>query len=601
MSVAARRFQWASNRVTAQAIYSLWPTNPTPTTTADADSSAVELGTKFKSDVNASVLGVRFYKGTTNTGTHKGSLWTSTGTLLASVTFTGETASGWQQMLFASPVAITANTTYVVSYFAPNGHYANNASYFTGTYTSGFLSSPATSTSSNGLFIYSATSAFPTQTFNATNYWVDVIVTTTNDTTAPSTPTGLTATPSGSFASLSWTASTDNVGVAGYRVYRNGTEVGISTTTTYLDTTTSPSTSYAYTVRAYDYNSNLSGLSNSAGVTTGSNTAPTASFTISPVGLTVYVNGSASSDPDGSIASYAWTFGDGGTATGVSPSHTYAADGTYTITLTVTDNLGATDVDSQSANVAAGAFAPNLINNPHSGGYPDETNTGVPSGVTLTPSGSLTVSTNGTVLDGLDITGQVVITADNVTIRNCRITSADYYPIDYSGTGLLVEDTEIIGQSTNVTAGISFDNYTARRVFVTGTADGFKANNNVLIEDCYVHTLAIGQTTHNDGVQATGGDSVTVRHNTFKLGDQTGVSAVVQLGNEYGNNSNWLIENNLIDGGGWSINANTDDASKSPNCQIINNRFTRRAGYGPGGAAGATWIGNIYDDDGSPA
>jgi hypothetical protein len=205
------------------------------------------------------------------------------------------------------------------------------------------------------------------------------------------------------------------------------------------------------------------------------------------------------------------------------------------------------------------------------------------------------------ILQDLNISGQVVITANNVTIKNCRITSADYYPIDYSGAGLLIEDSEIIGLSYTVTAGISFDNYTARRVFITGTADGFKANNNVLIEDCYVHTLAIGPDTHNDGVQATGGDSVTLRHNTFKLGDQTGVSAVVQLGNEYGNNSNWLIENNLIDGGGWSINANTADSSKSPNCQIINNRFTRRAGYGPGGAAGATWSGNIYDDDGAPA
>lgn len=601
MSVAARRLQWASNRVTTQATYSLWPTNPTPATTADADSSAVELGTKFKSAVDASVLGVRFYKGTTNTGTHKGSLWTNTGTLLASVTFTGETASGWQQMLFASPVTITANTTYVVSYFAPNGHYASNANYFAGAYTSGFLSSPATSTSSNGLFIYSATSAFPTQTFNATNYWVDVIVTTTNDTTAPSTPTGLTATPSGSFASLSWTASTDNVGVAGYRVYRNGTQVGTSTTTTYLDTTTAPSTSYTYTVRAYDYNTNVSGLSNSAGVTTGSNAAPTASFSVAPVGLTVYVNGSASSDSDGSIASYAWTFGDGGTATGVTPSHTYVADGTYTITLTVTDNLGATDVDSQSTSVAASAFVPNLINNPHLGGYPDETNTGVPSGTTLTNSGSLNVTINGTTLQNLNISGQLIISANNVTIKNCRITSNDYYPIDYSGTGLLIEDSEIIAQSYTVTCGVGFDNYTARRVFVTGSADGFKANSNVLIEDCYVHLLGIGPDTHNDGVQSTGGSDVTLRHNTFKLGDQTGVNAVVQLGNEGGNNSNWLIENNLMDGGGWSINANTDDASKSPNCQIINNRFTRRAGYGPGGAAGATWTGNIYDDDGSPA
>ena len=70
---------------------------------------------------------MRFYKGANNTGTHVGKLWTSTGTLLGQVTFIDETATGWQQALFSSPIAIDANTTYVVSYFAPNGGYAVNA------------------------------------------------------------------------------------------------------------------------------------------------------------------------------------------------------------------------------------------------------------------------------------------------------------------------------------------------------------------------------------------------------------------------------------------------------------------------------------------
>ncbi len=71
---------------------------------------------KFTSDISGSVTGVRFYKYAQNTGTHVGSLWTAGGTLLGTVTFTGETASGWQQATFANPIAITANTTYVVSY-----------------------------------------------------------------------------------------------------------------------------------------------------------------------------------------------------------------------------------------------------------------------------------------------------------------------------------------------------------------------------------------------------------------------------------------------------------------------------------------------------
>ncbi len=80
--------------------------------------------------MNGSIVGVRFYKATQNTGTHIGSLWDSSGNLLASATFTNETSSGWQQVTFANPVPITAGTTYVAGYFAPNGHYSYTASAF---------------------------------------------------------------------------------------------------------------------------------------------------------------------------------------------------------------------------------------------------------------------------------------------------------------------------------------------------------------------------------------------------------------------------------------------------------------------------------------
>ena len=67
---------------------------------------------------------LRFYKTSGNTGTHVGHLWTAAGTELAQVTFTGRAGSGWQQASFDNPVAIEADTTYVASYHAPNGHYA---------------------------------------------------------------------------------------------------------------------------------------------------------------------------------------------------------------------------------------------------------------------------------------------------------------------------------------------------------------------------------------------------------------------------------------------------------------------------------------------
>ncbi|WP_431279650.1 PKD domain-containing protein [Leifsonia poae] len=85
------------------------------------------------------------------------------------------------------------------------------------------------------------------------------------------------------------------------------------------------------------------------------NQLPVASFTATPSGLTASVDGTASSDPDGSIASYAWNFGDGGTATGATASHLYAAGGTYTIGLTVTDNKGGQGSTTRSVTVTAPA------------------------------------------------------------------------------------------------------------------------------------------------------------------------------------------------------------------------------------------------------
>ena len=115
----------ASNAVTPQAtIFDF----ATPATVDSGDTTSVELGVKFKADYNGSITGIRFYKAAANTGMHTGSLWTTTGTRLAQATFANESASGWQTVTFASPVAVTAGTTYVASYFAPSGHYSHTSS-----------------------------------------------------------------------------------------------------------------------------------------------------------------------------------------------------------------------------------------------------------------------------------------------------------------------------------------------------------------------------------------------------------------------------------------------------------------------------------------
>jgi len=172
----AANFVASFTTAAASTALSIWSATAAPTTFATSDGSAVELGVKFRSDVPGTVTGVRFYKGTTTTGTHTGTLWTSTGTRLATATFTGETASGWQKVTFSTPVAIAANTVYVVSYHTNVGNYAYTHNTFA---TAGVDNGPLHALSAgvsggNGVYRYGAT-ALPNSSFNSSNYWVDVV------------------------------------------------------------------------------------------------------------------------------------------------------------------------------------------------------------------------------------------------------------------------------------------------------------------------------------------------------------------------------------------------------------------------------------------
>ncbi|WP_247821498.1 DUF4082 domain-containing protein [Bradyrhizobium sp. 187] len=156
---------------TTASTVSLFSSSDTPSVLSSSDTSQVNLGVKFTSSVTGTITGVKYYKGASDTGTHSGSLWSSTGTLLATATFSNETSSGWQTVTFSSPVSITAGTTYVAS-FHSNGRYTATPSYFTTAHSNGPLTAPA---SGNGAYTYGNGNLFPTSTFNATNYWVDVV------------------------------------------------------------------------------------------------------------------------------------------------------------------------------------------------------------------------------------------------------------------------------------------------------------------------------------------------------------------------------------------------------------------------------------------
>jgi hypothetical protein len=163
--------------VATQASNTIWPDSTAPGVVDAGPDSAVELGVKFRSDSDGYITGIRFYKSAANTGTHVANLWSGNGTLLASAAFSGETASGWQQVNFSTPVAITANTVYVASYYCPAGHYSDDQNYFAG---KGADSPPLHALADgvsgfNGVYAYGSNSSFPNQGWNSSNYWVDVM------------------------------------------------------------------------------------------------------------------------------------------------------------------------------------------------------------------------------------------------------------------------------------------------------------------------------------------------------------------------------------------------------------------------------------------
>ena len=143
--------------------------------TAFFTDASVEVGVKFRSDVAGTVTGVRYYKNVTDNTTHTGSLWSSTGTLLATGTFTGGTASGWQVLTFATPVAINANTTYIASTHGTTYYATANALLNAGVDNAPLHALKNGVDGPNAVFAYGAGTVFPNQSFNSANYWADVV------------------------------------------------------------------------------------------------------------------------------------------------------------------------------------------------------------------------------------------------------------------------------------------------------------------------------------------------------------------------------------------------------------------------------------------
>jgi hypothetical protein len=231
-----------------------------PAAAAVTDGDAVEVGLRIQPLEDGYLTAVRFYKGEGNTGTHRANVWSATGQQLRTAVFSNETAAGWQSVPI-TPLEVTAGSTYVVSVHMPNGHYAATDRFFEQPFELWPLRAPANGEGgSNGLFEYGASSTFPTQSWGATNYWVDAVL----SGTVAVTPEVVSVVPAADLASVS-TATTvsatfnrsmnastivfelvggDNEPVAGSGVYSSQQRAYTFTPTEPLD----PSTVYTATV-----------------------------------------------------------------------------------------------------------------------------------------------------------------------------------------------------------------------------------------------------------------------------------------------------------------------------------------------------------------
>ncbi len=471
---------------TGPSFVSIWTNDDAPAVEADGDSSAVELGVKFRSKAATRATGVRFYKGPGNAGTHVGNLWTADGSLLASVTFTGESATGWQSASFGSPVTIAANTTYVVSYFAPNGHYAVDSGYFADdSYSGGLLTAlPGSVAGGNGVYAYGAQSQFPSSTYGAANYWVDVVV--------EGVP-GLDATPpTVSSVSPSDGATGTSTNAVIHAVFSEAVDPATITASTVTLRRTGVSATVDASI-AYD--------------------AATRSVTITPVdGLqsgATYVatltTGIADPAHNGIARSYSWSF-----STALSGPVDPAGCPAAKRIVTTSD---VTRLVNSGYPAGTAVFVPDAPD-PWGGCFPGPLTTGVPAGTSLTPyTGPCIVSIDNTIISNKLITGcgRFVIEAANVTITSSRFVGT--HTIDVSGS-LTITDSEGDFGAYRDGQGMTGSNITASRLDFSGGHRQMWCSDCV-VQDSYFHDQNISEDAEAHASAMRTESHTTYRHNSF--------------------------------------------------------------------------------------
>ena len=247
--------------------------------------------------------------------------------------------------------------------------------------------------------------------------------------------------------------------------------------------------------------------------------------------------------------------------------------------------------------------------------WPNAYNTGVPPGTKLTPSGSLTIVSDGVTISNLDVSGGISVRADNVTIERTRIRGGRIVlGTDYHG--IMIRDVEIDGE--NEAAGVErvpavgISGYTCVRCNVHGWNSGFDVGNDVTIVDSWVHDIGPPSAAHKTALGSNGGSHIVVKHNSLTC-EVDGCSAAIAFYGDFAPIHDLLVTDNLFNSeGSYCSYSGTLDGKKYPNATDVrwtDNHYGRKFHptcgiYGPatgwGTQGGNVWSGNVYDGSGKP-
>ena len=208
-------------------------TTQTPSSPNDTDGVPYELGLKFQSAKAGQITAIRYWKAPSETGTHVGRIWTSTGSVLASVSFAAETSSGWQQQALSTPLNIQANTTYVVSVNV-NSYFSDTQNALASSVVNGDLSTVADG--NNG--VYGSPGSLPTNSYQNSNYFRDIVFVAGSSSTGPGTPTNSITVENQKPGTTNWKITNqDSTEIAGYAGATSVNKGGVTADQSFPSTT----------------------------------------------------------------------------------------------------------------------------------------------------------------------------------------------------------------------------------------------------------------------------------------------------------------------------------------------------------------------------